>query len=554
MKKIIIGSFFAIILFAGQQVFAVTIDVEKQICRIDYGGPYQSCDDGLYAGSCIAAISYPSTAASGQSIIFSATARLFVGGGQSTIAGVSCDASTSLDINSMPPPNPLGLSGFFAGSATNGADIGTLSITAPSAAGTYNQGFAAGFTPTTWEPRDGQNRPIYEFPGFSYGVASINVNNNAPILNLSGQAAFFSPLFTPVFGQNTNQQSSSVSANVDVTKGRLVNEEERSFTLGGVLESKQGTQADVYYGVQVFNKDNAKLVDEFSLTNPIILTQNVPVEKQILYTLPRAVFGNLDFYFYARTGSGIPLGTAHIFTRVIPQASSTVILSSCAIVDNELSCKIINTSRGSQTVTLGTQVKRGVSSFSPVLTSLPTQTLTLLPNKTVTYTQNISSYVEDVFFETFLAQEGVLQARANVVVESKTNTVTIDNALITQTSAKKYDVTIVSRTPFFARPKGSRLIVTLDTNNVGSVCATAQAPFREKNEGFNTSLSLAPEQICKPIQLTATLVDAQGTVIDTYTTPYTNTFIPEPRNWLFPLLALIAIVCVGLFVVLRKRA
>ena len=473
--------------------------------------------------------------------LFSATAQLTISG---TFApGSSLSTSASIDSCSVTDPD------LNSSSATCRVEspIGTGlpdSFLGPVSAGTYSRTWA--FT-----LNDNFNGCLYS--GRNTGSIPYTINSTPalqPALQLSGRSAFLKSLATPVFAQQ--EERVNIIADVNVTSAQIVKEAGRLYTLSTTLESKQGTQPDTLVGVQVIRKDTKELLDEFALITPLILMQDIPKIQEFTYILPAHIAGELEFYVYTKTQKGILLGALLAGTRTVSASPSTVVLSPCTLVGTTLSCTLTNTTKTLQTVVLGTQVNKGNSLFGAFMNQTPPATRALKANETISYTQIIPATTHDIFTNTFLAQDGTLLYRSAVTRKGTINAVSINNVLINQIGKKTYEVTVVSLDAPFAKMQN----LTLETVLTGKdgTCVSVQTPLVVNADTPNTSFALSVPKACAATSLTTTLVDAQGTVIDTYTTPYTNTFIPEPRNWLFPLLALIAIVCVGLFVVLRKRA
>lgn len=410
------------------------------------------------------------------------------------------------------------------------------SFMAPTAPGTYPLGFSHIFT---------RSEGTVRFFGDSQTNSDFIVSTPTPTLNLSGSTAFLN-LFTKAVAQEVKQEN-DVIADVNLLNQKIISREDRLFTLSLSLQSLIGTQTGVLYGVQVFNKDTNKLVDQFALNTPLTLIQNEIQTKEFIYALPANITGNLDFYVYAHTDKGVLLGAGYLDTIAFKDSTVTVALSPCTITGNTLACTITNTTKAPQTVIVGTEVKAGVSSFAPTLAPLPNQTITLKASEKKTYTQTLPAYTTDAFFETFIAQNFQLQARITNTLIASVRPQTINNVLIDQTSATNYSVKAVTLN---ARAT-TDLSLRTTLFSIEGMCESATVP----QEGVTTTTNFTLKKACDVVSIKTELMRGD-TVLDTNTVPHMNLFPKQPfaiTGWMWALLGFVIVGLIALVATRHKR-
>ena len=525
MKKIFSIAVFSLgVLFPfSDTVLATTIfnGVRSERCT---GGTGYNCGASTADIFCIATISFNTSVAPGAISTISASTNV----DQDTGVGGSTFYCQLGETNGWTPSQTIAYAngaGEFPGTPRN--------FTAPTTPGTYPIGFSHIFN-----RREG----LVTFFGQTVKDSSFVVSAPTPTLNLSGSAAFLN-LFTKAVAQEVKKED-SVIADVNILNQKIISQEDRIFTISLALQNITGTQTGVLYGVQVYNKDTKELVDQFALNTPLTLTQNEIQTKQFIYALPANIAGNLEFYAYAHTDKGVLLGAGYLDTIAIKDSTVTVALSPCSITNNTLSCTLTNTTKTPQTIIVGTEVKAGVSSFAPTLAPLPNQTFTLKASEKTTYTQTLPTYDTDAFFETFIAQNFLLQARTTNALPAAVRPQTINNVVISQTSAKEYAVKAVTLN---GRTTTDLSLRTTLFSTEGS-CESVTVP----QTGVTTTINFTLKKACDVVSIKTELIRGD-TVLDTNTVPHMNLFPKQPFTMTGWMWALLGFVVVGLIALVGTR-
>lgn len=364
-----------------------------------------------------------------------------------------------------------------------------------------------------------------------------------------GILAFSVIVATNVFAQENNFKS-AVIANVNLVNQGIVKQEGRLFTLGVNIQNKIGTQAGIMYGVQAYQTVDEKrvLVDEFAILDPLTLKQGEYVYKEFVYPVPAAVSGKVELFAFLKTDEGILLATAPFGTAEIAATTVPADIGGCAVDEKAqtFTCTVTNTTNKAQNVVVVTQVKQGNSVFAPITQTLTPQVVALKSKEKKSIVQAIDPAVfsNNAFFETVLIdqKDSSLVERLTVTYVSPIQSRKISNILIDQTSAKDYLIKIISlgsRTP---------ANVQITISDAKGVCATQDVVV----EGSITPVTFALTKACNTTQVSASILDMGGKVVNTKDIAH-KTLFPQENNTQAILVILGLVLLASGYVVIKNK-
>lgn len=114
--------------------------------------------------------------------------------------------------------------------------------------------------------------------------------------------------FNQVFGQETvlKKVESGPVAMVDITDAKVVSQEGNSFKISFKLKNGQGLQTDVRYSVILTSKDGKYVLDDQTYDESLTLYENSSIDKEITYVAPSQFSGTYKLNMFSSNSNGFP--------------------------------------------------------------------------------------------------------------------------------------------------------------------------------------------------------------------------------------------------------
>lgn len=274
------------------------------------------------------------------------------------------------------------------------------------------------------------------------------------------------------------------------------------ITGGFALQGNMGKQNDIVYGIIVVDSEG-RIIDGTTLGTQPSIQEGEVIRKNFLYTIPTYLSGKgLAFILKAETVGGLPLGSSVLLKRDFPVKESTL---SCSEKETVITC----TSKVDTSLT--------IKYFKETLLGqvVSNETKEIKKGAKLVYINKISPgryYIQ--------IKNADMSAQALFSVSVKGSYGTISNTVITEKS--KGLLSIVS-TANVSPNIGAKIQATLTQGQVK--CGEGSGELRGGTASFDV------QSTCKDGQVVVSLIDKNGTTLDTKNSAFSVTrYVPETTS------------------------
>ncbi len=370
---------------------------------------------------------------------------------------------------------------------------------------------------------------------------------------LSIAIALFS--FNQVFGQETvlKKIESGPVAMVDIADAKVVSQEGNSFKISFKLKNGQGLQTDVRYSVVLTSKDGKYILDDKTYEESLTLYENSSIDREIIYVAPSQFSGSYKLNMFSSNSNGFPFSVLPLGeVKLTSNAKGVQIMNeSCYVtIDGDktgkkyslssnifitkdqtlkLNCAVSNT-KDSMVAVSPTYETRFFGSYGEITSQEGGDSAEIIfsanEKKNVTLSLPKGSVAKNHFLTFYLNEQGTPSNEIYVHytlegVNASLQKVTLDKDYY-QRGDNGFMAIIWSAShglsskggKFFAKPPVVTLNATLVNGN-GKSCANPIDQILEKDMNApETVISFKVERSCSNPTVSASVVDAEGNILD----------------------------------------